>query len=209
MQEFWEAFFSAEGTKWKFEPSDSALYAAELFRKNNIENVLIPGVGYGRNAEPFIEQKIDLSGIEISQSAIAYAREHGYVFPINCGSVTDMPFDKTKYGGIFCYSLLHLLNKAERKKFISDCFHSLLPGGLMVFTVISKEYDLFGQGKYISRDRYKLPIGMKVFFYDELNLSKEFENYPIEEIKKIDEPIKYAEGFDPIKCLMIVCRKSI
>jgi len=52
-------------------------------------------------------------------------------------------------------------------------------------------------------------IEEKVFFYDELNLSKEFANYQIEEIKKIDEPIKYADGFDTIKCLMIVCRKSI
>lgn len=40
--------------------------------------------------------------------------------PIHLGSVTDMPFDNRLYDGIFCYALIHLLNKTERKKFIRE-----------------------------------------------------------------------------------------
>jgi SAM-dependent methyltransferase len=204
---FWESFFSTERTKWKFEPSDSAIYAAELFKKHNFKNILIPGVGYGRNAKPFLSQNFSLTGIEISESAINLARENGFTFPIHMGSVTQMPFDNKKYDGIFCYALLHLFNKSERRKFLKECYNSLTSGGLMIFTVISKESDLFTSGKYVSHDRMLMSSGLKVYFYDKENARKEFKDYPIVEIQDIDEPIKFAEDFEPMKCIMIICRK--
>lgn len=207
MQEFWETFFSTEGAKWKFDPSDSAIYAAELFQKHKLKTVLIPGVGYGRNAGAFLDKKFNITGIEISESAIKLARASGYTFPIHLGSVTDMPFDDKKFDGVFCYSLIHLLNKNERRIFIKNCFECLAPGGLMVFIMISKESDLYNSGKYISRNRFRIANGLKVFFYDEENIRTEFKDYTVVEIIKIDEPVKYAEGLEPIKCWMVVCKK--
>ena len=44
---------------------------------------------------------------------------------IHHGSVVSMPFDNEQYNGIFCYSLIHLLNKTERRAFLKSCFNQL------------------------------------------------------------------------------------
>ena len=54
MKEFWDAAFEKEKTNWGFEPADSAIIARDLFLKNNLKKILIPGVGYGRNAMAFL-----------------------------------------------------------------------------------------------------------------------------------------------------------
>ncbi|MHC1703812.1 MAG: class I SAM-dependent methyltransferase [Tenuifilaceae bacterium] len=210
MAEFWESKFSSEGAMWKFEPSDSALFALEFFKKNGIKKILIPGVGYGRNAKIFYQNGFDITGIEISKSAIRLAREeNGLGFPIHHGSVIDMPFDNSIYDGIYCYATLHLFNKTERSKFISDCYNQLRKGGFMIFVVVSTKASLFGNGTYVSTNRYKQNNGLKVFFYDRSTIIKEFSDYGIVECLEIDEPIKFMEGEEPLKFLMIICKKGL
>ena len=67
MIEFWESKFKNEGAMWKFEPSDSAMLAMELFKSNKFKSILIPGIGYGRNAKLFCENGFNVTGIEISK----------------------------------------------------------------------------------------------------------------------------------------------
>ena len=77
-----------------------------------------------------------------------------------------MPFDSMVYDAVFCYALIHLLNKHERKHFLRSCFNQIKTEGLMIFIVTSKKTDLFGKGRYLSKDRYEIVPGLKVFFYD-------------------------------------------
>lgn len=205
---FWEEKFRSEKTSWGFEPANSALYARDLFVRNNLKNILIPGIGYGRNARIFIEQGINVSGIEISKSAIDLARKvNNLNIMIHHGSVTDMPFSKNKYDGIFCYALIHLLNQPERRKFIKNCFNQLVKNGIMVFTVISKNSAMYGSGKPISKDRFKITNGLNVFFYDDESAKKEFGNFGMKECREFDEPIKHMKNEPPLKCLLITCKK--
>lgn len=56
--------------------------------------MLIPGIGYGRNAQIFRDNGMKVTGIEISGTAIEMAKKHyGSDMTIYHGSVTDMPFD--------------------------------------------------------------------------------------------------------------------
>jgi hypothetical protein len=71
--DYWETKFKEEGIAWKFEPSDSALIALDLFKANQLNKILIPGVGYGRNAKVFCDNGFNVTGIEISQTAIDLA----------------------------------------------------------------------------------------------------------------------------------------
>ena len=91
-------------------------------------------------------------------------RTNGLDIKIHQGSLIEMPFDTKTYDGIFCYALIHLLNKNERKKFLEDCFRQLKPNGYMIFTVVSKKASMFGSGKYLSKDRFKIMNGLNVFF---------------------------------------------
>jgi SAM-dependent methyltransferase len=207
MIEFWESKFKNEGVMWSFEPSDSALIALDLFKSNGINDILIPGCGYGRNAKLFIDSGFNVTGIEISKSAIDLARANGLKLNIHNGSVTSMPFDKDKYDGIYCYSLIHLLNKRERKTFLGSCFNQLNYGGIMIFVVTSKQMTMYGSGRFLSKDRFEISQGLKVFFYDDESISSEFSEFGLIRCSDIEEPIKFMDGQEPLKLKLIVCKK--
>jgi len=208
MIEYWESRFKNEGAMWKFKPSDSAIIALELFKSDKINNILIPGIGYGRNAKIFYDNGFKLTGIEISESAIALAKAGGLDCKIYHGSVTSMPFDNERYEGIFCYALIHVLNNRERRIFLKSCYDQLRKGGLMIFVIASKQTSLYGSGKYISKDRYEISKGLKVFFYDSDSVSKEFSDFGMIECKDIEEPVKFMEGQEPVKLKFVICKKN-
>lgn len=208
MIEYWESRFSEEGAMWKFEPSDSAQIAMDLFKSNGINNILIPGFGYGRNAKLFYNHGFKITGIEISKSAIDLAKSIGLDCPVHHGSVLSMPFDSKQYDGIFCYALIHLLNKTERKLFLTACHNQLSLGGLMIFTVVSKQANMYGNGKRLSKDRFEITKGLSVFFYDSDSVKKEFSDFGLLEFRNIEEPIKHMIGQESLKCKFVICRKN-
>jgi len=206
--EFWEEMFQRIGVCWQFGPADSAIFACDLFKKEGFRKILIPGVGYGRNAKLFLESGFDVTGIEISETAIRLARENDLEFPIHHGSVTQMPFDGSVYDGIYSYALIHLLNQNERRQFLKDCYNQLRPGGIMVFVTVSKNYKMYGNGKLISKDRFRIDNGLSVFFYDSESIQKEFRPFGLTEFREIDEPVKHLENEEPMKFWVVVCRKN-
>lgn len=188
MTEFWEKAFDNKQEMWGMKPAKSALMTKDFFAGKSVKNILIPGIGYGRNAQPFIEKGINVSGIEISKTAIELAKKHyGNEITFFHGSVTKMPFDDKKYDGIFCYALIHLLDSRKRKKLIQDCYDQLTESGFLVFTVISKNAPQYGQGRLISKDRYEIYKGAKIFYYDKESVRTEFEKYGLFEIKEVVE----------------------
>ncbi|QJB33674.1 methyltransferase domain-containing protein [Chitinophaga oryzae] len=186
--EFWEAAFTEKQEMWGFEPSHSALLTSDFFVEKGVKKVLIPGIGYGRNAQIFKDKGMSVTGIEISQTAIEMARKHyGDGMMIHHGSVTAMPFDDVEYDGIFCYALIHLLDGEERKKLISDCYQQLSANGYMVFTMISKAAHTYGQGTLISKDRYEMFGGVNMYFYDRESIHAEFDQAGLLEIMEVNE----------------------
>lgn len=197
MAEFWETNFKEKQEMWGFEPAQSAILVKDFFMEKNLKKILIPGIGYGRNARPFIDNGFEVTGIEISKTAIELAKKHcGTDMFIYHGSISDMPFDIIKYDGVFCYALIHLLNRNERKKLILDCYNQLSDNGYMVFTAITKEAPNFGKGKRIGKDRYEFHEGAKIFYYDRDSVKDEFSKAGLFEISEINE----NQPFYLIKC---------
>lgn len=195
--EFWESAFTEKQEMWGFEPSKSAVLTKDFFVEKSVKNILIPGIGYGRNAQIFKENGMAVTGIEISKTAIEMAEKHyGTDMVIYHGSVTEMPFDQQQYDGIFCYGLIHLLDRNERQKLIQDCYHQLSEGGYMVFTAISKEAKNYGKGKFVSEDRYEIFEGAKIYFYDRESITSEFNQNGLFEITEVSE----NQPFFLIKC---------
>lgn len=195
--EFWESSFIDKQEMWGFEPCRSAIAAKDFFVEKSVKEVLIPGIGYGRNAQIFKDAGMTVTGIEISKTAIELARKHyGADMAIHHGSVCDMPFDARRYDGIFCHGLIYLLDEAEREKLIRDCEHQLSEGGQMIFTVISKTARTYGQGEAIGKDRYEMFGGVKIFFYDRESIQAEFGRHGLFDITEIEE----SYPFFLIKC---------
>ncbi|GAB6429882.1 class I SAM-dependent methyltransferase [Bacillus luti] len=208
--EFWESSFIEKQTMWGFEPTDSAILTKDFFLEKNVKDILIPGIGYGRNAKVFIDNSINVTGIEISKTAIDLAKQNGLEgISIHHGSVNDMPFDSKLYDGIFSHALLHLLNKHEREKFIKDCYNQLKPGGYMVFTTVSKKAPMYGKGKQLDQDYYEVMEGIKMFFYDSESIKQDFNKYGLVQVSEIDEPNKNMVNKPSINFLMIKCKKEL
>ena len=200
MAEFWEETFKGKQEMWGFNPAKSTLLVNDFFKEQNVKNVLIPGIGYGRNAQIFRDNGMAVTGIEISKTAIDLARKHfGNGLIIHHGSVTDMPFDKNLFDGIYCYALIHFLNEEERAKFIQDCFNQLTKDGFMVFATISKKAPIYGQGTYLEKDRFEIFGGLKMFFYDPEAIKKEFGKAGLFEIREVEDVFPFY---------LILCKKS-
>lgn len=199
MTAFWEKSFADKQEMWGFEPARSAVLTKDFFVAKSLKNILIPGIGYGRNAQIFRDNGINVTGIEISRTAIDLARKHyGADMTIHHGSVTDMPFDSRHYDGIFCYGLIHLLEKGEREKLIDACYNQLTENGFMVFTAITKNAPTYGQGTCIGKDRFEMFGGVKVFFYDKETIQEEFGNAGLFEVSEVKENYPFY---------LIKCRK--
>ena len=205
--DFWESSFIEKQTMWGFEPTDSAILTKDFFLEQNVKDILIPGIGYGRNAKVFLDHGINVTGIEISQTAIDLARQNGLDINIFHGSVTDMPFDHKLYDGIFCHALIHLLNEHEREKFIKDCYNQLKPNGYMIFTTVSKKAPMFGTGKQLGPDYYETKDNVKMFFYDSDTIQEEFGKYGLVETSEIDEPNKNTKNKPSIHFIIVKCKK--
>lgn len=200
MAEFWEEAFKDKQEMWGLEPAKSAVLTNDFFIVNNVKNILIPGIGYGRNAKVFRDNGMTVSGIEISKTAIDLSQKYfGNDLTIHHGSVTEMPFDSNQYEGIFCYALIHLLDKNERIKLITDCYNQLTENGFMVFTTITKEAETYGQGTCISKDRFEMFGGVKMFFYDRETIEEEFGKAGLFDVTEVTENYPFY---------LIKCRKD-
>jgi len=192
---------------WGAEPAACAFRASEIFSSNGYRQILIPGIGYGRNAAPFLQAGMQVVGIEISQTAIGMAREKwASNLPIFHGSVTDMPFDDRQYEGIFSFALIHLLDEKQRQKFIADCYNQLVPGGTMIFVTIAETAPMFGTGKKMSDRVYETRPGVRLFFYDQASVDTEFARYGLKQCYSVSEPAK--QGQPGLDFLWIECVKA-
>lgn len=190
---------------WGDEPTAVAVEAAEAFKQLGFRRILIPGFGYGRNARPFYAQGFDVTGIEISDTAVKLAREWlGREIHVFHGSVDAMPFDHDVYDGVFCHALIHLLDADQRAKLIRDCYGQLRFGGRMLFTAITKDAGTYGVGEKLDQDRYRTKDGVNLFFYDADSIKAEFGGFGLIEAVKVDEG---GHGRPGTRFWKIVCQK--
>ena len=193
MTKFWEERFREEGKIWGDIPSRTAEYAIGLFRKAGVRNVLVPGSGYGRNAEAFARAGFGVTGIEISGTAISLARHGCSTVRYHHGSVLEMPFDDSMYDGIYCFNVLHLLRKNDRVLFLKRCLEQLKVGGVMFFVVFSDKEPSFGTGRMVEENTFESKPGREVHYYSEEDLVSEFCGMEILGTGMMEDPEEHGD----------------
>ena len=174
MHEYWDGRFKKEGRIWGNSPSATAAYAIDLFLKDHIKTILVPGSGYGRNAKAFADAGFAVTGIEVSGEAVDLANEYAPEIRYYQGSVLDMPFDGEVYDAIYCFNVLHLFRKADRKTFVDKCMDQLKEGGSLYFTVFSEKEPSYGKGAEVEPGTFESKPGRPVHYFTEEELLEQF-----------------------------------
>ena len=193
MDTFWEERFREEGRIWGDIPSRTAGYAIDLFLRAGVRSVLVPGSGYGRNAEAFARAGFEVTGIELSATAVNLARKRCPAIRYHHGSVLEMPFDDTIYDGIYCFNVLHLFRKADRAVFLERCRDQLRAGGVVFFAVFSDQEPSYGRGRQVEENTFESRPGREVHYYTEADLAAEFPGMEILEIGIMEDPEEHGD----------------
>ena len=193
MNTFWEERFSDEGRIWGDTPSRTVSYAIDRFKKAGVHDVLVPGSGYGRNAAAFARAGFEVTGIEISKTAVALAKQTSPCVRFHLGSVQDMPFDDSMYDGIYCFNLLHLFRKNDRIAFLHRCREQLRGGGVMFFAVFSDKEPSYGTGRQVEENTFESKPGREVHYYSEDDLKAEFRDLGILETGMTEDPEEHGK----------------
>ena len=185
--EYWNNRYSGKGKIWGIEPSKTAIHALNLFKKYDILKILIPGAGYGRHTRLFSKNNYEVTGIEISDSALEIAKGFDSKSKLILGSVLDMPFNDETYDAIFCYNLLHLLLRNERLLFIEKCYNQLKDKGFVFFSVFSEQEGSYGQGAKIEENTFVTKSCRPAHYFSEQDLLEHFNKFFLIETGIIEE----------------------
>jgi SAM-dependent methyltransferase len=205
---FWEERFREEGKIWGDTPSRSVACAIGLFNKNGVGSVLVPGSGYGRNAESFARAGFEVTGIEISESAVTLARQNTSDVRYYHGSVLDMPIDDSTYDGIYCFNVLHLFRKNDRMTFLQRCREQLNDGGVMFFVVFSDKEPSYGKGRMVEENTFESKPGREVHYYSPEDLAMEFRELEVLAAGMIEDPEEHGAEGRHIHLLRYICVRN-
>ena len=207
MREFWEQRFRKEGFIWSNDPSRSAIHAADFFQNYPVQNLMILGIGYGRNARPFLDAGMDVSGIEISEEAVKLLNNSDLkekIGKVYIGSILDVDLKYEKYDTVFSFNVLHLFQEKERISIIEKCKTILNRPGWLFYTVMSEFDAAYGKGTEVEYNTFDKG-GKPVHFFTEPDLLNHFRDFKIIGTGLIDEPEKHGElGKHVHKCRFII-----
>lgn len=193
MRNYWNKRFEAEKRIWGDCPSLTAAKAAELFRKNGVRKILVPGAGYGRHTHYFAAEGFTVHGIEISDIAVELAPVNQERVTLFCGSVLDMPFSDDFYDAVYCFNVLHLFRAGDRKILIQKCADQLRPGGLLFFTVFSEQEPSFGRGHMVEKDTFESKPGRPTHYFSDADLKEHFAAFDLIETDLMEDRESHGE----------------
>lgn len=190
-QEYWNGRYSAEGMIWGIDACLAAKRSAEVFKAHVLNDILVPGCGYGRNSLYLVSQGFKVTGFDVSDEAIELAREyakernlrvyydHFDVLNFRCNKAFD---------GILSINMLHLFNKENRKKILKSYADLLNKNGILVLTSMSINDPDFGKGEKISNNTFESKKGRPIYYFDEPAMRELVSQYlnplTVEEIKE-------------------------
>ena len=183
-----------EEIPWNIETPPDAL--VELVESGKVKpcKTIDLGCGAGNYAIYLASIGFDVTGIDISPSAIKIAKENAKKKGVKCNFlVADVigDLDEVKQAFDFAYDweLLHHIYPEKRKKYVENVYRILNPRGEYLSVCFSEKDPQFGgSGKY-----RETPLGTILYFSSEDELRDLFEPYfNIKELKTIEISGKFA-----------------
>ena len=194
MEQTWEESFAAQITDRSYNtaPVEALVRTASYYLRSRYTpeqmrhlSFLEMGCGAGPNLVWLAEKGIEVSGIDISPTALRLCEQNlrrprlrDRVGKLVQGSVTDAPFPDDSFDGIFESCVFQHLSRADRESAFGEVRRLLKPGGLFVGYMLDRGHTVFRQkksqqlpddpGSLVLQDRrsgyYLTNIGLSHFF---------------------------------------------
>lgn len=183
-----------EEIPWNIETPPDAL--VELIESGKVKpcKTIDFGCGAGNYAIYLASVGFDVTGIDISPSAIKTAKENAKKKKVKCNFLVadvlgDLDEVKQTFDFAYDWELLHHTYPEKRKKYVENVYRILNPGGNYLSVCFSEKDPQFGgSGKY-----RETPLGTILYFSSEDESRDLFEPYfNIKELKTIEISGKFA-----------------
>ena len=177
-----------EKIPWIYEKPPEVL--VDLINNGTIKpcGALDLGCGVGNYALYLASQGFQVTGIDISKTAIEIAQEKAQKLKVDCNFVVADVFGELSDIGInfdfiYDWELLHHIFPEKRKNFLKNVHNLLNPGGIYLSVSFSvKDPSFGGVGKY-----RKTPVGTVLYFSSEYELEKLYMSFfEVEVLKTIE-----------------------
>lgn len=145
---------------------DSVHFISSLARVEEYPSLLDLGCGPGLYAEKFSALGYKVTGIDIAENSIKYAKKQAELknLPISYHCADFLKFDMENEFDIalLIYQIYGLLDPVERQQLLQNVYRGLKPGGLMLFDVLSDiGYDELEEVQVWSQSRSNSPLSPK------------------------------------------------
>ena len=185
-QEFWNGKYANEKNIWGEKPVKVIGECEAVFRNYGVKNILVMAAGYGRNGKYFTEKGYRVDGIEISDEAINIGKSFAPEINFIKGNVLDADTQK-EYDAVFCFDIMQIFLKDERKTLVERCVKHCRPSGLVMLSCLSKADALFGKGREIEKDTFDGNNGLHFHYCDEnemRNINAALETVKLEHFRE-------------------------
>jgi len=190
------------------EPSYPAKVAANLFKTENKLRILELGSGQGRDSLFYARSGFDVTVLDYSDAGLQEIRKKA-----EAAGVADrirtlvhdvrrpLPFESASFDAVYSHMLYCMaLASPELAALSAEIWRVLVPGGLNVFTVRTKQDAHYGTGIHRGEDMYEVG-GFIVHFFDRAKVEEVSRAFEIVSIQE------FEEGGLPRRLFLVTVRK--
>ena len=205
----WESNFSSKPEMFGFEPSYSAKKALDLFKKNNITNIVELGAGLGRDTIFFAQNGIYVHAIDYSLSATNIIKKRSkennlddLIKVENYDIRKKLNCDNENFQACYSHMLFCMaLTNQDLKDLNQEIFRVLKKDGFNIYTVRNHTDGDFKKGTHRGEDMYEMN-GFIVHYFSENKIKSLLDGFTNVSIENFDE------GSFPRKLSLVINKKK-
>ena len=190
----WENNFLNKPEMFGVSPSSPASYTLEIFKKNNVKNMIELGAGQGRDSLLFAKNEIYVHALDYSPSGIGKINEKVLEYELlnrinaQLFDVRErLPFEDKSIDGCYSHMLYCMALTFEEIENLNNEVHRVLKhGGLNEFTVRNTEDGDYQNGVHRGEDLYE-SNGFIVHFFSMEKIKKLLRGFKLLDMSTFEE----------------------